>query len=186
MRMHVVAVFSGLLILLGGCSAKTELQRGQIVDIFIEVEEHDTHYLSVVTYKSKRIKVIAPEPMIVGYVELIESSRNIKLRILRKLDDPEYDYEALYPHDEYKEYEIGEIIEGQLRGKDLQNMLTHHRFVKQDGNIIKLVFNDPEMKYVTTHHSRFDSTFIKVKILEKVDNNDFDYIGLYLETIPPD
>lgn len=173
------------LILLGGCSTKTELQRGQVVDIFIEVEKHDTHYLSVVTYKSNRIKVIAPKPMIVGYVQLINSSRNIKLRILRKLDDPDYDYEALYPHNEYKEYEIGDIITGELRGEILHDASTHHRFVKQDGNIIKLTFNDPETEYITTEHSRFDSTFIKVNILEKVDNNDFDYIGLYLETITP-
>ena len=43
------------------------------------------------------------------------------MRILRKLDSPYYDYEALYPHDEYREYEIGEIVVGELRGEKLHD-----------------------------------------------------------------
>lgn len=189
MRMHFFAVFFILLILLGGCSAKIELQRGQVIDTFVEVEKYDVEYLHFVEYKSNKIKLIAPEPMVVGYVELLSSSKNITVRILRKLDDPNYDYEALYPHTAYREYEIGEIIIGELRGTKLHDALvksiTHHRFVKRDGNIIKLAFSDPKIEYITTDHSKFISTFIKVKIIEKVDNNDFDYIGLYLGTITP-
>ena len=36
MRIHFFLVFFALLILLGGCSAKTELQRGQIIETFVE------------------------------------------------------------------------------------------------------------------------------------------------------
>lgn len=185
MRMHFFAVFFVLLILLGGCSAKTELQRGQIIDTFIEVEKYDVEYLHSIRYKSNKIKIIGPKPMVVGYVKLLSSSENITVRILRKIDDPIYDYEALYPHTAYREYEIGEIITGELRGEKLYDTPTHHRFVKRDGNIIKLAFSDPKTEYITTDHSKFISTFIKVKIIEKVDNNDFDYIGLYLGTITP-
>lgn len=187
MQIHFCATFFVLLILISGCSSKTELHRGQIIETFVEVEKDDVEYLHFVEYKSKKIKLVAPEPMVVGYVELLESSRNIKVRILRKLDSPDYDYEALYPHDEYKEYEIGEIIIGELRGEKLHGFsvksITHHKFVRCNGNIIKLTFNDPKTEYITTEHSKFVSTFIKVKIIERVDNKPFDYIGLYLGTV---
>lgn len=187
MRMHFYAVFFGLLILLGGCSAKTELHRGQIIETFVEVEKEGVEYLHFVEYKSNKIKLVAPEPMVVGYVALLSSSQNVTVRILRKSDSPDYDYEALYPHTGYRKYKIGEIIIGELRGTKLHDAsvksITHHRFVKRDGNIIKLAFNDPKTEYITTEHSKFISTFIKVKIIKKVDNNAFDYVGLYLGTL---
>ncbi len=171
-----------LVLCLCGCS-KTVLHRGQIIETFVEVEKGEVEYLHSVEYKSKKIKIIASEPMVVGYVTLLNSSENIKLRILRKLESSDYDYEALYPHDDYREYEIGEIIIGELIGDTTSASITHHRFVKRDGNIIKLAFNDPTTEYITTEHSMFFSTLIRVKIIKKTVNNDFDYIGLYLGTI---
>lgn len=186
MRIHVYTALCILLIFIAGCSAKIELHRGQIIETFVEVEKDDVEYLHSVEYKSNKIKLVAPDPMIVGYVRLLSSSQNVTVRILRKLESPYYDYEALYPHDEYREYEISEIIIGELRGEKLVKSITHHKFVRCNGNIIKLVFNDPKTEYITTEHSRFDSTFIKVKVIEKIANNDFDYIGLYLGTVIPE
>ena len=184
MRTHFFAMFFILLILLSGCSTKTELHRGQVIETFVEVEKDGVEYLHFVNYKSNRIALIAHEPMVVGYVRLLSSSENIKVRILRKSDETNYDYIALYPHDAYREYEIGEIIIGELRGEKLHDAtrksITHHRVVERDGNIIKLVFNDPDTEYITTDHSKFITTLINVKIIEKVENKPYDYIGLYL------
>ena len=120
MRIHFYAVFIPL-ILLGGCSIKTELHRGQIIETFVEVEKDDVQYLHSVDYKSNKIKLIAPEPMVVGYVGLLSSSQNIKFLILRKSDEPCYDYVALYPHTAYRKYDIGEIIICELIGTKLHD-----------------------------------------------------------------
>ena len=75
MQIHFCATFLVLLIFIGGCSAKTELHRGQIIETFVQVEKNSVEYLHSVEYKSNKIKLVAPEPMIVGYVQLLSSSK---------------------------------------------------------------------------------------------------------------
>ena len=156
------------------------------LQVFIEDPDNSQEVLfSSVKHKGNNIKITTAEPPVVDY---IWSSGNtyIKIRILRKLDDPVYDYEALYPHTDYREYEIGEVLIAILRGDEYHRTditrIKEHRFVMRDGNIIKLLFNDPTMTHLVTTHSRFEETIIKIKIIKKVKNKNYDYEALYIET----
>lgn len=173
-----------------GCTSIPQYEIGEIIEVFVE-DPDETHNVlfSFIEHKGNNIKIVKPEPSVIDYISSTGNTY-IKLRILRKSDDPEFDYEALYPHTDYKEYEVGDVLTGILRGtkywtnlKDPSKNITEHRFVHRDGNIIKLVFSDPEMTHLETTHERFEATEIKIKIIKKVKNKKYDYEALYIETL---
>jgi TusA-related sulfurtransferase len=175
-----IAIFSS-------CSPISQYKIGEVVEVFVEDPDktHDVLFSSV-EHKGNNIKIITAEPLVVDYISATGNTY-IKIRILRKLDDLVYDYEALYPHTDYKEYEIGEVLTALLRGREYHTAditsITEHRFVQRDGNIIKLIFDDPTMTHLVTTHSRFEATVISIKIIKKVKNKNYDYVALYIETV---
>lgn len=175
-----------LMISFCGCGIQTQYEKGEVIDVFIEDEGSGEVLFSLVEHEGNNIHVTTGNPSAVDYLWAFGDSY-IKIRILRKSKEPGIDYEGIYPHDAYKEYEVGDIVVGELRGQYPGDATTiqirHHRNVIRDGNIIKLIFDDPNKEYITTTHSRFESTYIRIKIVEKAVNKDYDYKALYIETL---
>ncbi len=184
---YLIAYFILHIAIFSGCSAIPKYDIGEVIEVFVDDPDkmHDVLFDSI-KHKGNNIKIMTAEPPVVDYISATGNTY-IKLRILRKLDDPVYDYEALYPHTDYKEYEIGEVLIGLLRGREYHKArfksVTEHRFVQRDGNIIKLIFNEPTMTHLVTTHSRFEATKIRIKILKKVKNKNYDYEALYIKTL---
>ena len=178
-----IAIFSS-------CSPISQYEIGEVVEVFVEDPDntHDVLFDSI-KHKGNNIKITTAEPPVVDYISATGNTY-IKIRILRKLDDPVYDYEALYPHTDYREYKNDEVLTALLRGtkyytniKYPSKNITEHRFVQRDGNIIKLIFDDPTMTHLVTTHTRHEATMIRIKIIKKVKNKNYDYEALYIETV---